>query len=46
MHTRMLKCALQVDESRAYRAHLDAGAVPAAAEAFERYWLGAKTLPG
>lgn len=45
MHTRMMKCALQVDESRAYWAHADAGAEPSSDEAFERYWFGAKTLP-
>jgi hypothetical protein len=45
LHTRMMKCALQIDESRAYWSHIDAGAEPSPQEAFERYWFGAKTLP-
>lgn len=45
MHTQMMKCALQIDETRAYWAHADAGSVPNSTEAFERYWFGAKSLP-
>ena len=45
MHTRIMKCALQVDESRAYWAHADARSEPSSTEAFERYWFGAKTMP-
>lgn len=47
LHTRILKCALAVDESRAYWSHRDApapaGAPPLTQAAFEGYWFGARS---
>lgn len=45
VHTRLLKCALEVDEARAYWAHTDGGRPVRPQEAFESYWFGAKSLP-
>ncbi len=43
VHTRLLKCALEVEAARAYWAQPSA---PTSAEhAFEAYWFGAKSLP-
>jgi len=53
VHTKLLKCALEVEDSRAYWQHADpaqgpsgsAGPGPGDAErAFEEYWFGAKSL--
>jgi len=45
IHTRLLKCALAVDESRAYWRHIDPEAPEhPATRAFEEYWFGAKSL--
>ena len=45
VHTRLLKCALIVDESRAWWQHVepDSDSHPAQ-QAFEEYWFGAKSL--
>jgi hypothetical protein len=49
LHTRLLKCALCVDESRAYwrLIHDQAGSDPRelAVAAFEQSWFGAKSMP-
>ncbi|GMV44306.1 MAG: hypothetical protein AMXMBFR64_60220 [Myxococcales bacterium] len=44
VHTRLLKCALEVEPSRAFWAHAD-GAPVTPARAFEGYWFGARSLP-
>jgi hypothetical protein len=46
LHTRLLRCALEIEESRAWwrRAPDDDGG-PVARRAFEEYWFGAKSLP-
>jgi hypothetical protein len=44
VHTRLLKCALAIDESRAYWSHRDpADSRNHAAVAFESYWFGARS---
>lgn len=43
-HSRLLRCSLCIDESRAYWAHIDPAAPRASArEAFGRSWFGAKS---
>jgi hypothetical protein len=43
IHTRLLKCALEVEDARAYWAH--AGVTGAGAQpAFDQYWFGARSL--
>lgn len=42
VHTRLLKCALEVDDSRAYWAHAQPGRDPSADEAYGAYRFGAK----
>lgn len=44
VHTRLLKCALEVDDARAYWQHTTPGVDPSPNEAFEAYWFGAKSL--
>lgn len=44
VHTRLLKCALEVEDARAYWTHA-AGSPRAAAPAFDEYWFGARSLP-
>jgi len=44
VHTRLLKCALEVDDSRAYWAHADASGRATAQRAFDEYWFGARSL--
>ena len=44
LHTRLLKCALEVEESRAYWAHTDGSTVVTAQQAFDEYWFGARSL--
>jgi hypothetical protein len=44
IHTRLLKCTLEVDASRAYWANALRGGEPTARKAFEEYWFGAKSL--
>ena len=43
LHTRILKCALEVEDSRAYWVHASLEATPK--RAFDEYWFGAKSLP-
>lgn len=43
-HTRLLKCALEVDDARAYWRHVTPGAPVPAQQAFEDYWFGARSL--
>ena len=45
VHTRLLKCALEIEESRAYWAQTTPDAEVSAQQAFEAYWFGAKSLP-
>ncbi len=44
IHTRLLKCALEVDDSRSYWRQATPGHVADAQEAFDNYWFGAKSL--
>lgn len=44
LHTRLLKCALEVEESRAYWAHTDGSTAVTAQQAFDEYWFGARSL--
>jgi hypothetical protein len=45
MHTRLLKCTLEVETSRAYWAHSGGGVGEVTARrAFEEYWFGARSL--
>lgn len=44
VHTRLLKCALEVEDSRAYWQHTDGSAPVDAHAAFESYWFGARSL--
>lgn len=44
VHTRLLKCALEVDDARAYWEHTSGEANVNAKHAFEAYWFGAKSL--
>lgn len=42
-HTRLLKCALEIEESRAYW-RLRNGEAPTAKQAFDDYWFGARSM--
>jgi hypothetical protein len=44
IHTRLLKCALEVEESRAYWEHAAGSRDTSARQAFDAYWFGAKSL--
>lgn len=44
MHTRLSKCALEVDDSRAFWAHADETTNVNAQRAFDEYWFGARSL--
>ncbi len=45
LHTRLMKCALEVEPARAYWQRRDPAAEPpAAAEAFADYWFGARSM--
>ena len=45
LHTRLMKCALEVEDARAYWQHADLGRGPATARrAFDEYWFGARSL--
>ena len=44
MHTRLLKCALEVDDARAYWAQWDGAADVTPKRAFDEYWFGARSL--
>ena len=43
-HIRLLKCTLEVENSRAYWAHSDGVSAVAAQQAFDEYWFGARSL--
>ncbi len=43
LHTRLLKCALELEESRAYWSRRN-GTTPSAQTAFEQYWFGARSI--
>ena len=46
IHTRLQKCTLEVENSRAYWQHADPEGERASAQvAFEEYWFGARSLP-
>lgn len=45
VHTRLMKCALEVEESRAYWQHAGGDRRVSAQEAFDGYWFGARSLP-
>jgi len=44
MHTRILKCTLEIEVSRAYWAHAGSVGETTARRAFEEYWFGARSL--
>lgn len=44
IHTRLLKCSVELEESRAYWRHTADGQPVTAERAFEEYWFGAKSL--
>lgn len=44
IHTRLLKCALEVEDSRAYWNHRNGAPPPTASSAFDGYWFGARSL--
>lgn len=44
IHTRLLKCALEVEDSRAYWRHWRAEPAIGSQEAFDEYWFGARSL--
>jgi len=45
LHTRLLKCALEVDDARAFWFHAEPTRMFTAQQAFEEYWFGARSLP-
>lgn len=45
VHIRLLKCGLEVGNSRAYWAHVDGGTPAIPQQAFDEYWFGARSLP-
>ncbi len=45
VHTRLLKCALEIPDSRAYWTHAGNGKPVTAQRAFDEYWFGARSLP-
>lgn len=44
VHTRLSRCALEVDNSRAFWAHADETAAITAQKVFDEYWFGARSL--
>lgn len=44
MHSHLLRCALEVEDSRAYWAHAEPGREARAHQAFDEYWFGARSL--
>lgn len=44
MHTQLLRCALEIEDSRAFWAHADATTQATAQKAFDEYWFGARSL--
>lgn len=45
IHTFLLKCALEVDNARAFWDHADAATPVSPQRAFDEYWFGARSLP-
>jgi hypothetical protein len=45
VHTRLMKCALEIEDSRAFWARADMGDSVSPVAAFEGYWFGARSLP-
>ena len=45
IHTRLLKCALEVEDARAYFQHADGTHAVTPQQAFSEYWFGARSLP-
>ena len=45
VHTRLMKCALEIEDSRAFWARADVGDAVVPVAAFEGYWFGARSLP-
>jgi hypothetical protein len=45
VHTRLLKCSLDLEESRAYWRHSATPDPVTAERAFTEYWFGARSLP-
>jgi len=44
VHTRLSRCALEVEDSRAFWARADEAASVSAQQAFDEYWFGARSL--
>lgn len=44
MHTRLSRCALEVDDSRAFWFHTDESTNVTAQRAFDEYWFGARSM--
>lgn len=44
LHTRLLKCALEIEESRAYWSHAGNSKPVSVQGAFDEYWFGARSL--
>ena len=44
VHTRLLRCALEIEDSRAYWSHAGAPRGARATQAFDKYWFGARSL--
>ena len=44
VHTRLLKCALEVEDSREYWRHCPTGTAVNSQRAFDEYWFGARSL--
>ena len=44
VHTRIMKCALEVEEARAYWQHVTSRTPAEAQVAFDEYWFGAKSM--
>lgn len=45
LHTRLLHCALEVEDARAYWSRTDGSTPATPREAFEQYWFGARSFP-
>lgn len=45
LHTRLLKCALETEDSRAYWVHAGTQRLATPQSAFENFWFGARSLP-
>lgn len=45
IHTRLSKCSLEIENSRAFWAHADEADTASSRRAFDEYWFGARSLP-